>query len=167
MHRHRKQFHLGGSNVIYNAIAVIYAAWMYIDKVSRVKYWGDPGPSCPPRFLRLCNVSQCLRYSDVKCSQDTYSTCTCTSDMSHADSVNTSSYIQSLKQPYTALPRAYNYSKKDIRNCKKKSWLHYVGAARALNLVIKKQWLHNAWLGWTVEICSCRATVSMQLPKQE
>ena len=77
MHRRRKQFHFGGgggANVIYTAIAAICAAWMNINKVSRVKYWGDPGPSCP-RFLCLCNVSQCLRYSDVKCSQDTYTTC--------------------------------------------------------------------------------------------
>ena len=40
VHRRRKQFHFGGSNVIYTAIAAICAACMNINQVSRVKYWG-------------------------------------------------------------------------------------------------------------------------------
>ena len=41
---------LGGPIVIYSAIAVIYAACMNINKVSRVKYWGGGalGPPGPP-----------------------------------------------------------------------------------------------------------------------
>ena len=43
-HRCRKQFHFGGPNVIYTAIAVICAACMNINKVSRVKILGGPCP---------------------------------------------------------------------------------------------------------------------------
>ena len=39
---------LGGPNVIYTAIAVICAACMNINKVSRIKYWGGgAGPLAP------------------------------------------------------------------------------------------------------------------------
>ena len=38
---------LGGPNVIYTAITAICAACMNINKVSRVKYWGSPGPPTP------------------------------------------------------------------------------------------------------------------------
>ena len=41
----------GGANVIYTAIAAIYAAYMNISKVSRVKYWG-PWPPAP----RVCSL---------------------------------------------------------------------------------------------------------------
>ena len=46
---------LGRLNVLYTTITAIYAACMNINKVSRVKYWGEGALAPPaPWFLRLC-----------------------------------------------------------------------------------------------------------------
>ena len=39
---------LGGPNINIHCDAAICTACMNINKVSRVKYWGGPGPPCPP-----------------------------------------------------------------------------------------------------------------------
>ena len=53
LHRHKKQFHFGGPNVIYTVVVAICAACMNINKVSRIKYWGALAPPRVPRSYVL------------------------------------------------------------------------------------------------------------------
>ena len=64
-YRHRKQFHFGGAKRNIHCNAAICAARMNINKVSRVKYWGDSSPPVPT--LRIAEVvSQSLRITNQK-----------------------------------------------------------------------------------------------------
>ena len=76
MHRRRKQFHFWGAERNIHCDAAICAAHMNINKVSRVKYCGDPAPPRPPWFLCLWHgllnfdraAGSCYHWTIIYCS---------------------------------------------------------------------------------------------------